>query len=56
MILQEHPSAERVAGFRAWLALGYCPMKGSRAIRIWAPCPPGKRALRDGARPALTRT
>ena len=45
MIIQQHPTAERVAGFRAWLALGYCPVKGSRAIRIWAPCPPGKRAL-----------
>ena len=45
MIVQQHPTAERVAGFRAWLALRYCPMKGSRAIRIWAPCPPGKRQL-----------
>jgi hypothetical protein len=45
MILQQHPTAERVAGFRAWLELGYCPVKGSRAIRIWAPCPPGKRQL-----------
>jgi antirestriction protein ArdC len=46
MILQQHPTAERVAGFRAWLALGYCPVKGSRAIRIWAPCPPSKSAVR----------
>lgn len=46
MILAQHPTAERVAGFRAWLALGYCPVKGSRAIRIWAPCPPSKTALR----------
>ena len=45
MIVQQHPTAERVAGFRAWLALGYCPVKGSRAIRIWAPSPPGKRQL-----------
>jgi hypothetical protein len=45
MILQQHPTAERVAGFRAWLALGYCPVKGSRAIRIWAPCPPSQRQL-----------
>ena len=45
MILQQHPTAERVAGFRAWLALGYCPVKGTRAIRIWAPCPPSKRAM-----------
>jgi N-terminal domain of anti-restriction factor ArdC len=45
MILEQHPTAERVAGFRAWLALGYCPAKGSRAICIWAPCAPSKRAL-----------
>ncbi len=45
MILQQHPTADRVAGFRTWLDLGYCPVKGSHAIRIWAPCPPSKRAL-----------
>jgi N-terminal domain of anti-restriction factor ArdC len=45
LILHQHPTAERVAGFRAWLDLGYCVTKGSRAIRIWAPCPPTKRQL-----------
>jgi len=45
MILQQHPSATRVAGFRAWLDLGRCVTKGSTAIRIWAPCPPSKRQL-----------
>jgi hypothetical protein len=45
LILHQHPTAQRVAGFRAWLDLGYCPMKGSKAIRIWAPCPPTKRQL-----------
>ncbi len=45
LILSQHPTAERVAGFRAWLALGYCPVKGSKAIRIWAPCPPSKAQL-----------
>ncbi len=56
LILAQHPTAERVAGFKAWLALGYCPVKGSKAIRIWAPCPPSKtqmQAWRDaGADPA----
>jgi antirestriction protein ArdC len=28
-----------VAGFKAWLALGYCVRKGERAIRIIAPMP-----------------
>ena len=45
LILHQHPTAQRVAGFRAWLNLGYCPMKGSKAIRIWAPCPPTRRQL-----------
>jgi len=45
LILHQHPTAQRVAGFRAWLDLGYCPMKGSKAIRIWAPCPPTTRQL-----------
>ena len=45
LILHQHPTAQRVAGFRAWLELGYCPTKGSKAIRIWAPCPPTRRQL-----------
>ena len=35
-----------MAGFRAWLDLGWCVTKGSTAIRIWAPCPPSKRQLK----------
>jgi N-terminal domain of anti-restriction factor ArdC len=34
LILAQHPSATRVAGFRAWLDLGWCVTKGSTAIRI----------------------
>ncbi len=45
LIANQHPSATKVAGFRAWLALGYCVSKGERAIRIWAPCPPSKTKL-----------
>lgn len=33
------PDATFVAGFKAWLALGYCVRKGERAIRIVAPMP-----------------
>ncbi|MGH3370878.1 MAG: ArdC family protein [Nocardioidaceae bacterium] len=33
------PDATFVAGFKAWLALGYCVRKGQRAIRIIAPMP-----------------
>jgi len=46
MIVSQHPSAVRVAGFRAWLEVDWCVMKGSKAIRIWAPCPPSQRQLR----------
>jgi antirestriction protein ArdC len=41
----QKPEATRVAGFRAWLRLGYCVRKGERAIRIWCPCPPSKKQL-----------
>lgn len=33
------PDATFVAGFKAWLALGYCVRKGETAIRIIAPMP-----------------
>jgi N-terminal domain of anti-restriction factor ArdC len=33
------PEATFVAGFKAWLALGYCVRKGETAIRIVAPMP-----------------
>lgn len=33
------PDATFVAGFRAWLSLGYCVRKGEKAIRIVAPMP-----------------
>ena len=52
----QKPDATRVAGFKAWLALGYCVRRGEKALRIFAPCPPSKaklKAWRDaGADPA----
>jgi len=40
------PHATRVAGFRAWLKLGYCVRRGEHAvIRIWMPIPPSKKQL-----------
>jgi antirestriction protein ArdC len=55
LIAFQCPDATRVAGFRAWLKLGYCVRKGEKAIRIWAPLPPSKRAVKrwqqDGADP-----
>ena len=47
LIALQHPAATRVAGFRAWLDLGYCVVKGETAIRIWAPCPPSKKQIKD---------
>jgi hypothetical protein len=44
-ILAQRETAETIAGFGAWLKLGYCVRKGERAIKIWAPCPPSKRQL-----------
>jgi hypothetical protein len=40
LIAMQAPDATRVAGFRAWLQLGYAVRKGESAIRIWM-----KRAL-----------
>jgi len=37
LIAQQCPGATRVAGFKAWIALGYCVRRGERAIRIWVP-------------------
>jgi antirestriction protein ArdC len=45
LIAHQHPTATRVAGFRAWLALDYAVQKGERSIRIWAPCPPSRKQL-----------
>jgi antirestriction protein ArdC len=45
LIAVQKPEATRVAGFRTWLTLGYCVRRGERAIRIWIPIPPSKRAI-----------
>ena len=45
LILSQHPTATRVAGFRAWLELGYCVTKGSTGIRIWAQCEPSRKRI-----------
>jgi hypothetical protein len=40
LILSQHETATRVAGFQAWLQLGWCVRKGEHGIKIWA-----KRAI-----------
>src|SRR4051794_14063782 len=56
LLAMQKPDVTRVAGFKAWLAMGYCVRRGEKALRIFAPCPPSKarlRAWRDaGADPA----
>lgn len=45
LIAAQYPDATRVAGFKAWLGLGYCVRRGETALRIYAPAPPSKAAL-----------
>jgi hypothetical protein len=45
LIAMQRPTATRVAGFRAWLKLGYRVSRGETAIRIWAPGPPSSKQL-----------
>jgi antirestriction protein ArdC len=56
LLAMQKPDATRVAGFKAWLAMGYCVRRGETALKIFAPCPPSKgkvKAWRDaGADPA----
>ena len=60
LIALQRPDATRVAGFRAWLELGYCVRRGEKAIRIWTPIPPSKAKIEawraDGADPAAKPT
>jgi hypothetical protein len=46
LLALQKPDATRVAGFKAWLALGYCVRRGEKALRIFAPCPPSKAKLK----------
>ena len=51
LLAMQKPDATRVAGFKAWLAMGYCVRRGETALKIFAPCPPSKaklQAWRDG--------
>jgi antirestriction protein ArdC len=43
----QNPDATRVAGFRAWLKLGYVVRRGETSLRIWVPMAPSKAAMAD---------
>lgn len=45
LIALQLPTATRVAGFKAWIKLGYCVRKGETALRIWAPVKPSKKQM-----------
>ena len=48
LVAHQDPDASRVAGFRAWLALGYSVRRGERCrIRVWARCEPSKKRLEE---------
>ncbi|MGI8420816.1 MAG: ArdC family protein [Gaiellaceae bacterium] len=48
LVALSRPDATFVAGFKAWLTLGYCVRKGERAIRIVAPMPIKQHASAKG--------
>jgi antirestriction protein ArdC len=54
--LQSQGRATFVAGFKQWLALGYCVKRGSRAIRIMAPMPVRERDRQTGEETGETIT
>ena len=47
LIALQMPEATRVAGFAAWLRLGYAVRKGETGIYIWAPCRPSRKKMRE---------
>jgi antirestriction protein ArdC len=50
LVAMQCPNATRVAGFRAWLKLGYAVRRGQRAIRIWVPIPPSRKRVEQWVR------
>lgn len=55
LIAMACPEATFVAGFRAWLDLGFAVQKGQRAIRIMAPMPVRERDPETGEKSDETR-
>src|SRR4051812_49702861 len=46
LICLQGPRTTHVAGFRAWLSLGYCVRRGETShIRVWARCAPSRKKL-----------
>jgi hypothetical protein len=47
LVALARPDATFVAGFKAWLKLGYCVRKGEKAIRTSGPIPPTRKQLAE---------
>ena len=56
LVALARPDASFVAGFKAWLDLGYCVGKGEKAIRIIAPMPVKERDRATGEETGETIT
>lgn len=56
LVALARPDASFVAGFKAWLDLGYCVRKGEKAIRIIAPMPVNERGRATGEETGETIT
>jgi hypothetical protein len=55
LVALARPDATFVAGFKAWLRLGYCVRKGEKAIRIVAPMPIAQRERANGEETGETK-
>ena len=56
LIAMGRPTATRVAGFRAWLKLGYAVQHGERSIKVGRPARPAASNSSAGSKTAAIRT
>jgi hypothetical protein len=47
LIAMQRPETTYVTGFRKWLELGYCVRRGEKALYIWMPVPPSRKAIAE---------
>jgi antirestriction protein ArdC len=47
LIAMQCPEATHVTGFRKWLELGYSVRRGEKALYIWMPVPPSRKAIAE---------
>lgn len=49
LIAMQCPEATHVTGFRKWMELGYSVQRGEKALYIWMPVPPSRKAISEWA-------